>query len=472
VDVVRRTSLVVAVCLGSLGACQPGPPPFINVTQNPNSVLSVIVSFAVPGGTSAHVVATAADEKLTTPEFALSPHGDGQIAVLGLKAQTAYTFTVEGTGSSGPFVSAPFATTTEALPADLQKMKFTVTPGSGAPAGYYLVSGGGKFTFAVDGEGTIRWYRGFGMMSEETKMHEDGTFTTYVGASAGWQPVEGAFLRYTPDGNQVAMYQASDNDADDPGPIYTDGHELLITKDTAGEHLHMIGYMMRPFSSTNATPTAWHEIIRSVSADGTVESRWKSWNYFDASDELEPITLPGASDLDHANAIDIDQADGNYVVSFRDVDTLLKIDYQSGAALWQLGGVKNQFTFVGDPLNGFQGQHSVRMLGSGHVLVYDDGLKHTPPESRAVEYALDTNAKTATMVWQYRHSPALFTPVTGSVERLSSGHTLVAFAWVGTVTEVDAGGGVVWEGVLTNDGKAAQTYRIRSLPSLYSYQKP
>jgi hypothetical protein len=391
-----------------LGACQPGPPPFINVNQNPNSVLSVIVSFAVPGASSAHVVATAADEKLMTPDFALSPHGDGQIAVLGLKAQTAYTFTVEGMGASGPFVSAPFATTTEALPADLQKMKFTVTRGTGAPQGYYLVSGGGKYAFAVDGEGTIRWYRGFGMQSEETKMHEDGTFTTYVGASAGWQPVEGAYLRYTPDGNQVAMYQASDNDADDPGPVYTDGHELLITTDAAGEHLHMIGYMMRPFSATNPTP----------------------------------------------------------------IDTLLKIDYQSGATIWQLGGVKNQFTFVGDPLNGFQGQHSVRMLDGGHLLVYDDGLKHTPPESRAVEYALDTNAKTATMVWQYRHSPALFTPVTGSVERLASGHTLVAFAWVGTVTEVDAGGNVVWEGTLVNDGKAAQTYRIRSLPSLYSYQKP
>src|SRR2546426_3251407 len=102
---------------------------------------------------------------------------------------------------------------------------------------------------------------------------------------------------------------------------------------------------------------------------------------------------------------------------------ITKIDRRTGELIWRLGGRNNQFAIVDDPLGGFSSQHSVRVLDNGNLLLYDNGLRHTPPESRAVEYRLDVSTRTATMVWQYRRVPAVFTPFLGSVQRFQNGNT-------------------------------------------------
>jgi hypothetical protein len=114
----------------------------------------------------------------------------------------------------------------------------------------------------------------------------------------------------------------------------------------------------------------------------------------------------------------------------------------------------------------------VRVLDDGELLLYDNGLAHDPPESRAARYRLDTQAMTATLTWQFRHTPAIFTQVVGSVEQLADGNTLVAFAYAGTVDEVTPDGRVVWEGQLVSGSSPTTAYRIRRLPSLYEYMRP
>ncbi|NUN70178.1 MAG: aryl-sulfate sulfotransferase, partial [Bacteroidetes bacterium] len=47
--------------------------------------------------------------------------------------------------------------------------------------------------------------------------------------------------------------------------------------------------------------------------------------------------------------------------------------------------------------------------------------------SRGVEYAVDQNAKTATMVWQYRHTPDVYTPTRGSVQMLPNGNRVIGW---------------------------------------------
>ncbi len=429
----------------------------------------MVVTVDEPGASAARVVTNENGRTLFTPYLPLDA-GHGSITVLGLAPKTNYTHVVETLSGNGVAKNVPLHSSTDALPAELADVTFTVTPGTGDPQpGFYLISGAANSTFAVDAAGAIRWYHSLGAANEESKMQRDGTFTTFVGATQGFQPDPGKYVRYSADGASIASYTATTPD-DDGSVIYTDNHELLITTDNAGtEHFHMLAFEQR---ANNASPVgAWHMLVRQTS-DGTPELRFRAWNYFTADDETEITPVAGAVDYDHSNALFIDPNDGNYVMSFRNTDALLKVDYNSGDVLWQLGGKRNQFTFVGDPLNGFYGQHSVRVLLDGDILIYDDGLGHTPPESRAVEYKLDTTAMTATMVWEFRHSPAIFTPVVGSVERLENGHTLVGFALAGTVDEVDETGAVVWEGQLANKGAAMSAYRIMRLPSLYGYAAP
>ena len=90
-----------------------------------------------------------------------------------------------------------------------------------------------------------------------------------------------------------------------------------------------------------------------------------------------------------------------------------------------------------------------------------------------MEYRLDVAARTATMVRQFCHRPARFTPFVGSVQRLVNGDTFIAFGADGIATEVDPGGNVVYEGRLVVDGvTAVNTYRMLMIPSLSRYAPP
>jgi hypothetical protein len=427
----------------------------------------------MPGALLARVHSTAGPDSLTTPYAPLNQSGVGAVSVLGLAPSTTYAVSLDVATTDASIGGPTLMATTPPLPAGLAPFQVMTTGTPSAPSGYYLISGAGNYSAAFDAKGTIRWYRGFGTKSGEAKMHPDGTFTTYTGTSTGAEVVAGMYVRYAPDGTQLATYTAASPDPTDPTSpvVYTDPHDLLLTTNEDGEErVHLLGYSILPRSATDSTPAAWHQLQRQK-PDGTVEFRWKTSDHFTADDELLGA-VAGMTDVDHANSIEIDPRDGNYVLSLRNFGAVVKIDSMTGDVLWQFGGKKNQFAIVGDPLGGFFYQHSARILPNGNVLLYDDGNSHTPPESRAVEYQLDANAMTATMVWQFRHSPAIFTMVTGSVERMSNGNTLVAFAFAGTVDEVDPSGHVLWEATIMNGTSAATTYRVRRLPSLYGFESP
>ena len=77
--------------------------------------------------------------------------------------------------------------------------------------------------------------------------------------------------------------------------------------------------------------------------------------------------------------------DGNYIVSFRRLGQIMKIDATSGAVIWRIGGHKSDVTFPDDPFRGFSAQHSAAILPNGNLLLYDNGNQHEPPETRAAD---------------------------------------------------------------------------------------
>lgn len=199
---------------------------------------------------------------------------------------------------------------------------------------------------------------------------------------------------------------------------------------------------------------AGHTILRQ-SPLGATEFRWSAWDNFSVQDWVAlPSNLAQLTsvDFDHPNSLEIDR-DGNYIVSFANLTEITKIDAVTGRILWRFGGRHNQFTISGEPLGGFGIQHDVRLLDNGDLLLYDNGTFHNPPQSRAVQYRLDTRLMTASLVWEYRHTPAVFTPFVGSVQRFRNGHTLVGFGAAGLMTEVTPDDRVVWEGRLTIPGR-------------------
>jgi len=119
----------------------------------------------------------------------------------------------------------------------------------------------------------------------------------------------------------------------------------------------------------------------------------------------------------------------------------LKVNRQNGDIMWHMGGPLNQFTFINDPMNGFKMQHDVRRLDNGNISLFDNGVTHEPPISRAVEYIINENNKTAELIWEYTHPDNILGLAMGSVQRLTNGNTLINWGTINDrgalITEVN-----------------------------------
>ncbi len=471
-------------CSADRGSGPAGPSTNVTVATvaNPTNALSSLVTYTAPGSDSVRVRYWSDSEPAVETPFIPAAAGTGTVPVLGLRPRSAYHAMLEVVTAGGMTVSAPLELRSGDLPAALQTVRLDLSGPGRPPPGFLLTSvtvADTAFAVAFDPAGAIRWYRGFPTQPGEhalaCEQQPDGNFTLFVGASSGWQPVSGRYYEFTPAGDRVATYTAA-------GAYYTDPHEVLVrgvggrAADTA---IYLIGYDLRSvdLTSLGGGPTqviAGHSILRQ-SADGSVNFQWSAWDHFTLDDWVaRPSNLSQTSqlDFDHANSIELDPR-GDYVVSFAAVTQVVKIDHATGALRWRFGGRLNEFTLVGDPLGGFGIQHDVRLLSNGDLLLFDNGNFHTPPESRAVEYRLDTLAMTATLVWQSRHAPPLYAPFVGSVQRFQNGHTMIGYGAADLMSEVSEDGTVIWEGRLDVAGQALTVfYRVRELPSLYVHQQP
>jgi hypothetical protein len=449
-----------ALLVLATAACSAAPAlPFssVSVSANPLNPLSALVSFEARGGDCARVIYAAPGDALAaTPCQAVST-GAATIAVLGLLPSTSYNGQLELRSGGAVAASWPISFSSGAAPSDLDA-RLEV---SGAPSDGYLLTAVGFYAVAFDGAGRLRWLRALNDSVVETKQQANGDFTSYLGGSNGFNGVDGRFLQYQPSGEIRRTWGTG-------APTFTDSHELLLTFDASGAvaAAHFFTYQFITGDGTDEPDqVAIHSLSRQL-PDGTVQTVYAS-----PPAPAEVIEGPGLfafPDLDHPNSIDFD-TDGNYVVSFRNLGEIKKIDASTGAVLWRLGGTASDFAFVNDPEGGFSAQHSARVVGEGRLLVYDNGWRHSPQETRAVEYALDPQAKTATLVWQYRSGT--FTAYMGSVQRLAGGDTLVGLS-SGEAVRVDAQGNEVSRARLMVSGAQTQFYRMTRVPSLYEYQRP
>ena len=456
------------------------PPELAAVAATPNgfNALSAAVTFRAQRADSARLNCRPDSGPATeAPNFPIED-GAARLVILGLSADTDYRCEIVAQGPGGTTTSEPVAYHTAHLPRSLAGVRLEII---GVPPPGYIVTevtnDGEAASLAFDSAGRVGWYRSFaaqpGELAMQTQQHPTGNFTLYVGASTGWQPVDGRYIEFRPDGEIVRTYAAGT-------PYYTDSHELVLSH--AGgtvSDVHLFGYDLRITDLTALGGradhlVAGHALVRQ-SPSGAPRFLWNAWDHFSVADWMFIPPNLGSSttiDFDHPNSLAIDR-EGNYVVSFASLGEITRIDAASGQILWRFGGRHTQFTIVGDPLGGFGFQHDVRVLGNGDLLFFDNGLLHTPRESRAVQYRLDLAARSATLVWEYRHDPPVFTPFVGSVQRLGSGNTLVGFGAASFMAEVTPAGQVLWEGRLTVDGNPVPFfYRARRVASLYRFEAP
>jgi hypothetical protein len=244
----------------------------------------------------------------------------------------------------------------------------------------------------------------------------------------------------------------------------TDEHELQIFEDGSSYLIGIISEtvdMSQYVDGGRTNARVDESMIQGFSPEGEPVFAWAAWDHFDIRDlELDNL-MGGTIRFPHMNAIARDE-DGHILLSSRHLSEITKINIHTGEIIWRLGGAHNQFTFINDPLNGFRNQHDIRAIGNERYTLFDNGNGHIPPQTRAVEYELDTLAMTATLRWQYQNPYGGYSDIMGNVQRLSNGNTLINWADEGLpkATEVTPDGQLAFE--LWLDGY--ETYRAFKFP--------
>jgi arylsulfotransferase ASST len=380
------------------------------------------------------------------------PPGSPPLWRSGLEELLAEVATVPRSGlARAPVAQGRSVVATDTLPADLPPA--AVLQGGPTASGDLFLSAirfddpaYQSYLMIVANDGTPRFYRKLTGSGFDFKVQEPGRITYFDAAASAYYAMNARCA-------VVDSFQAGNGYLTDVHELQLlpNGHALLMSYDA-----HVVD-MSAVVEGGNPSAVVSGLVIQELDRAKDVVFQWRSWDHFQITDTVRPLTAP-TIDYAHGNAIEPD-ADGNLLISSRHMNEITKISREDGHIIWRWGGKNNEFTFVNDP-DGFNHQHSVRRIANGHVMLFDNGDFHDPPYSRAVEYALDETAKTATLVWQYRNSPEAYGFAMGSVQRLANGNTVIG--WGSTspaLTEVTPQGTKVEELALPNGVYSYRAFR-------------
>jgi hypothetical protein len=399
-------------------------------------------------------LAAQAEDSLT-PAFPVTSAEEDTIAVLGLLPATAYELrlVVYGGGSSSvdSLISEPLAFTTGALPLDLP----AYTAGGITPLDGYLVFSATPFGIIIDGTGRVVWYKRFPGTGPSLNFMAQPT-GTLVGRLNTEDPADDdPFVELDPAGFERRQLRCANN-----RPLRF--HDLLLSGDgsfwimcdeTRTMDLSALG------GEPNAEVTG--TTLQHVDPAGALLFEWTPFDHFLITD-ADPSVYQGLVGVNwtHGNSFDFDD-DGNILIAFRSLDEITKINSQSGAVMWRMGGLRNQFTFQGAPDAGFLRQHNVRVVGPGRFIILDNiGTS----ESRYERYVVDADALTATLEQSYASTPPVRTLIGGSVQAAGPDLYLASFGTEGRVELFDASGTKLWN----IEGNPGYVFRAQRILSLYA----
>ncbi|MDH3389328.1 MAG: aryl-sulfate sulfotransferase, partial [Gammaproteobacteria bacterium] len=193
--------------------------------------------------------------------------------------------------------------------------------------------------------------------------------------------------------------------------------------------------------------------------EGNIVWEWYTFEHFDQfgfSDEAKQMISDMGGDWGHANSLSIIPANthshpaftpGNIMISYRQLNTIVVIDRQTGDIVWKIGP-ENSVTI---------GQHDAYMIaggrpGAGNIMAFDNGLRAGfPPVSRPFSQVVEIDPMTNQVVWSYNATFSgfpqwdFFSPIISGAQRLENGNTMITEGTKGRLFEIAPNGEIVWE---------------------------
>lgn len=352
-----------------------------------------------------------------------------------LRPGRSYHYVVDGTGVEGTFTS-------DTLPSTLASLDFTVTGATDGLVMMHLYDATGYHGYAaVDGGGNVVWYWPTEDFPFGMARRPNGDFV-FMDKKRG-------LVEVTPD--QRVLHELAQDSAREMH------HDVIVTP---GDTVLFIAFDDRQYNGALLRGDA---IWAWLPETGASQKLWTAWDHFDPATDRGRLT--GAEWI-HANALAVGPR-GNVLLSMHHWNQIVSIAAGWQAIEWRLGGPNA--TIPVRTADQFSGQHSVREIAPGHVILFDNGIDRLGP-SRGIELALDGDSAHA--VFEWAASPPNYASALGTARRLPNGHTVIGYGMGAGIAgssgpvevyELDADGAVVWHLVPVG---AKLNYRAEPLTSI------
>lgn len=361
-----------------------------------------------------------------------------QVPIVGLYANYSNQVQVTLTYKDGMTEQKTFTIKTGKLPKNLRQTKITVSKSNKSK----MQIGNNELTyinktseepFAVDADGNIRWYSM--LYSRHTFVQLSNGHLLIQNRTNGNKGSYNVLSETDYLGRIYRRYRFSDKlgkssleqyiTAVHHDALELPNHNLLVTisggdkyaEDVIAEIDYKTGKTVKVIDFKKLLPSSMYRNYSSTTTKG------------------------GKIDWLHMNSLYYDQKTGNLLISARNQDITMSINYKSGKINWIYSGKKKSSwpkkyrsklltPAKGTTITG--GQHDLTLLSSKNgklkVLLYDNNIdvtngnaKTSGKYSQAVQYTIDTKKKTIKQTWSYGKSLGKdnFTRVIGSAQRLS-----------------------------------------------------
>jgi len=375
------------------------------------------------------------------------PAGGGTLNMLvaGMKANTTYHMRASVKFGNGAQYYDPdqVFTTGAGLPASrLPNITIAVPPGPDTARGVQLLSLAGNASnaitaAAVDLEGNVIWYYD---LSTIPNLGQDIPFPIKLLANGHMEVIVGSVLpnavvsmarEIDLAGNvisQLTTAQLNSKLAQMGSPIVSAGFHHDFAPLPNGHTVYLVIDQRNVTLTGDTSPTlVTGDSLVDVDQNGNVAWTWSTFDHLDVN--YHPLSFP---DWTHSNAIVYSPSDGDLILSCRDLSWVMKIDYNNGAGsgnvLWKLGPNGDFMLTNGGPSDWFYNQHYPNIIEPSTTTklelgIWDNGNTRPDPTtglpcqnssglpgggacySRGVLMNLDTQAKTATILWADDLSP-------------------------------------------------------------------
>lgn len=373
---------------------------------------SAYIAFAGPDG-SMHLTSSVAD---------------GELLLRGLWSQSTWRYRVV-TDENPARCSAIASFTTGSVPAELPELAVNARDASGVPDGFIavpVITEDARYVTVIDTNGRYVW----AYHARET---------VYGAAFAGDR---GGLL-----------YNQDAPSADEDGYVVDVGYDGQVRREVAIPSAHTdfvelpdgsmaaLGWDIRRFGDRKLLG----DTVVEVAPNGDARRVWDAFDTFepDLSQQYDKGWYradPDVEDWSHANSISYDPATQSYLLTVSNLDTIVRIDRQTGEVVWTLAGDGQSGDYpVADPPI-IDAPHSVFAMPNGDLMVFNRSMADGC--SYAARISLDGG--TAAITWSYKADPCLFVYFLGQARPLDDGNLQVVWSTSGRIDLVDPGGNALW----------------------------